>query len=600
MDHWTRWRSQPWCLLVALAWLPGTLLASPADAAAKVRQGLQWHAAGSFAQAEQAFAEAARLDPDNPRVVYDQACALAAQGKLDEAEALFHQARLGRDADVVAASHYNLGCIASDRARALLGEEPAAAPPNVRSQVVELVLSAVGSFRSTLQVDPEHPAARHNLELLRVWLKHIQELWRQRDRDHQRQSLGLLEFLEFLESEQQALRQHASELADSSDSPRRRQAARLLAESQRLLAEEIAPLQDKIRDAAQAPTSPGPPSSASSASAPSTLPTPDPRVAAAVEVLASAATQVRQAMTRAATELQLNELAAAQAAQTDSLEKLDTIYRAIAPWEHVLHKAIRRQRELVARSQAAVAAVADGTAAEPDSATTPADSLQSVRDAGDAAWAQQQVPGWADLLVARAEQQLKDAPAEPDTPQETSPPRPIEAWKKAVERGPRVVEAARYSAERLQQTQWSEALPRQEEARKLLEEIAAALPPPPAEPDQQKPDQQKPDQQKPDQQKPDQQKSDQQKSDQQKPDQQKPDQQKPEQQKPEQQKSESEKSHRPGAPKGSSEDGRSQPGPAIAPEVLLRQVREREREYKERQRKVQALLRGASKVDKDW
>ena len=75
-------------LLFSAALTPQLAQSAPTSARREVREGLRQHAAGEFAAAAESFAKAAEQLPEDPRVVYDQACALAAQRKRAEATSL--------------------------------------------------------------------------------------------------------------------------------------------------------------------------------------------------------------------------------------------------------------------------------------------------------------------------------------------------------------------------------------------------------------------------------------------------------------------------------------------------------------------------------
>ncbi|GAF90428.1 unnamed protein product, partial [marine sediment metagenome] len=92
------------------------------DATEKVRQGVRHYNQEDYEAAGKAFAEADVAQPDDPRIAYDRACAYAAGGDADKAIELFQQAALSPKGTLAAACHYNLGCLAAAKARALFGE----------------------------------------------------------------------------------------------------------------------------------------------------------------------------------------------------------------------------------------------------------------------------------------------------------------------------------------------------------------------------------------------------------------------------------------------------------------------------------------------
>jgi hypothetical protein len=266
--------------------------------------------------------------PDNPRIAYDRACAAAAGKDLDKAVELFQQAALARDEQVAAESHYNLGCVSAAKAKSLFGAQPEEAKPEVRQEGLQLLGQAVAHYRDCLRVRENHAAARHNLEVLRQWIKHMQQVWAERDRQQRRQEMDLLQMLDMITAEQAALRQTAQAAAREEESPRRRQAVTQTGDQQRQLAEEIAPLKDKIRETLQPP-------------APQSPQAPQPKAATpdadkAVETLHGMADQAHQAMTQAAQRLSDQDLAAAIESQQQALDALEDIYLAVAPFPQFL------------------------------------------------------------------------------------------------------------------------------------------------------------------------------------------------------------------------------------------------------------------------
>ena len=195
-------------VLAGLTWL-SPADASVGEAARHVREGVQHFQRGQYAEAAKRFAEADVALPDNPRIAYDRACAAAVGKDPDKAVELFQKAALARDDEVAAESHYNLGCVAAAKAKSLFGAQPEEAKPEVRQEGLQLLGQAVAHYRDCLRVRDGHAAARHNLEVLRQWIKHMQQVWAERDRQQRRQEMDLLQMLEMVTAEQAALRQTA-------------------------------------------------------------------------------------------------------------------------------------------------------------------------------------------------------------------------------------------------------------------------------------------------------------------------------------------------------------------------------------------------------
>ena len=231
-------------LLAGITFSVGFGSASTADK--KVREGLAYFDRGDFDAASEAFAEADVARPEDDTIMFDRACAIAAAGDVEKARDLFRQAALARDTGLAARAHYNLGNLAAGEGRATLGEDPLAADPDSRQQAISLLLSAVAHYRDCLRLDQGHDDARYNLELIRLFIKHVQAQWDQHDREKAREEMGLLEFLAFIEKQQRNLRSTVQELDEQPDSPQRRQLTQQTSDQQAELMEEIEPLKQKI------------------------------------------------------------------------------------------------------------------------------------------------------------------------------------------------------------------------------------------------------------------------------------------------------------------------------------------------------------------
>ena len=72
--------------------------------------------------------------------------------------------------------------VAAASAKDVLGDKPEDAEGPTREEAVGLLNDAVANYRGCLRLDPDHAEARHNLEVLRLWMKHMQEVWARRDR----------------------------------------------------------------------------------------------------------------------------------------------------------------------------------------------------------------------------------------------------------------------------------------------------------------------------------------------------------------------------------------------------------------------------------
>lgn len=469
--------------LVALLMLPSAALCGGREAAERVREGIRHFGARDYEKAAKAFAEADVALPDDAWIAFDRACAYAAQGDADKATERFEQSALSRDVRLAVGSRYNLGSIAAEKARALFGERPEEASPDVRQQGLALLIQAVGHFRDCLQLDAAHADARHNLEVIRLWIKHMQDVWQKRDREKQREEMDLLEFLQMIETQQRELRTVVRALARQPDSPQRRQAVVSTESSQRELAEEIEPLKEKIEEAlgATGQAAPQPPQAGGPSPGAGLSPEDQEK---AIELLTNLANEARAAMFTAADELHGSSVVDAVASQAEAVEKLDQIYTAVVPFPGLVQRAIGVEQGLIDQVAPAVE--------NPDD--------QQPFDLSEPAWDQRFVAGWSEALVPKAEQALKGLEGlDPSTmaasPGASSPGSPNagapdpetmkkmqeemeglkQSMEKAIELGPKVHELTDQSATHLEEEKPAEALPKQEEALKLLKEIADPL-----------------------------------------------------------------------------------------------------------------------------
>ena len=296
-------RSPQGLFLVLLVSLFASDLSVGATAVKKVATGIRHFQAGRFDEADRAFVEAEVSAPENATIWFDRACALAAAGDVEKARKFFQQAALSRDTPLEIRCHYNLGCLAAGQAEALLGEDPESAEQDVREQSITQLLQAVGHYRDCLRLDTGHRDARHNLELIRLYIKHIQSIWETRDREKARQEKNLLQFLAELEQRQTGLWTTTRGLVSEDDSPRRRQHVKNAATEQRKLREEIDPLQKKIAEFFESPEEAAPTGPNQPAQDPATA---DPR-AQAMQLLQQLASESNQIMNRAALGLESND-----------------------------------------------------------------------------------------------------------------------------------------------------------------------------------------------------------------------------------------------------------------------------------------------------
>ncbi|MCA9263791.1 MAG: hypothetical protein KDA60_08065 [Planctomycetales bacterium] len=146
-----------------------------------VDKGLQHYQAQDFVAAHESFTAAAQQRPGDPRIHFDRACVLAAQGDREQARAEYLQAALAEDDEIAVRAHYNLGCLAADAARDAFGDSPEQATAEQRDNGRAQLTTALGHFRECLRINGRHQAARHNIETIRLWLKQMEQRWQQEE-----------------------------------------------------------------------------------------------------------------------------------------------------------------------------------------------------------------------------------------------------------------------------------------------------------------------------------------------------------------------------------------------------------------------------------
>jgi hypothetical protein len=628
--------------------------ADSGEAVNKVREGLAQFRGGDFKLAAEAFSAADEALPNELKIAFDRGCAYAAGGDFDKAVEQFQKAAAASDHKLAALANYNLGGVAVARAKEKLGDKPEEAEGDARTAALEFAMQAAKHYRDCLTMDADNSDARYNLETLRMWIKNIQDVWQKRDRQKRRDAMNLLQYLQWIEGEQRTLVQTEKELGTLSPSPRQREAIRAVENAQRDLAEEIQPLKDKISATLTAPQQQPGANQASS-------PTAD--VQKAMQLLDGLADQAHDSMNKAADSLAAGIMPDAAASQSHAIETIDQIFMAVAPYTNLVQRGIERQQELVDQSPATEKEKTDEqNAAEKKAgqsvtgqqpAQTPQHQPQSQAtaskpsfDGEDAAWRQRFVARYGQILGAKAKRELEQleaaAQAKPEPPQSATSTAPgtaqtpekaqasdeqlkaeearkdlKEALQLGIQSAPKVENLAEYAAQLLDENNPAEALPKQQEALKLLKEML------PKQQDQDKKDQDKKDQDKKDQDKKDQDKKDQDKKDQDKKDQEKKDQQKQDQNKKDKdkkdQKQQDQQKEQEKKDQGQSDkDKQDQQKKADKnqqqkqdqqskrdlnkqqAEAVLQQARERQDQHRELQKRLEGLLYRPEKVDKDW
>ena len=603
------------------------LSSTPAgEAPALVREGLEHFAAGDLDTAKEKFSKAGaelkelKEGPEHAVVAFDLACAFHRKGDTEHARENYLKAGLALDKKLAAAAHFNLGCLLAEAGRTLAGEKPERELPDKRQEIVDKLKEAVVHYRNCLDIEPPHAAARKNIELIRQWIKLYASKWREADRRKMREETNLMQFLEYLISAQRVLRAGVKDLAPGA--PLDLFAERKQAQDE--LAQEIEPLKEKILKTLQ------PPPGAAGGAAPT--PPPQEQIDEALKLLQGWADEAGRRMVSAAAFLSARDPSKSAAAQMEGITELEKIWEAIVPFRPLLARDLADQTTVTRKLKpgAAIEKEQKGVISQGVTQFKQTFGLDSEphpqkppENPGGAQQPEQKHPGLkgealqevaelqeatrrrTELLREKAAMELDQVekmPATPAAPQplpdpkNTDPkaapagpdPEKVKAGlRKAIELAPKAVEKMDAALKALRRQEPAAAAPDAEEARKILEEIAKEQP----KDEQKKKDSQ---QDKKEQDKKDEQKQEQDKKDQ---DKDKEEKEKKEQQKKEQENKEQEQKD---GEKDEPEDSKKQPMPKEQVEALLRQIREREKERRDKQNEQRARLYGQAPVEKDW
>ncbi|RPI83930.1 MAG: VWA domain-containing protein, partial [Planctomycetaceae bacterium] len=177
-----------------------------------IAEGLTHYSAEEFDKAQDKFAAAREeLEKTDSRqgaiAAFNEACAAHRRGETSHARESYLKAGLAHDKRLAAAAHYNLGTLSAEEARQLAGDQPAAVAPEKRQEILDQLKGAVASFRHSLDLQPDNPRARRDIELVRQWIRFYTDRWREIDREKRRRETNLLKFLEYVIEAQRTLRE---------------------------------------------------------------------------------------------------------------------------------------------------------------------------------------------------------------------------------------------------------------------------------------------------------------------------------------------------------------------------------------------------------
>jgi Ca-activated chloride channel family protein len=586
--------------------LCGVGLAIEPDAA--VREGLRLYSSEKFEEAREKFAAAGEeLDKQKSAATaiaaFDEACAYHRKGDTEHARDCYLRAGLSPDLAIATASHFNLGNLCAEKARTLSGDKPETVPPDKRQEILDQLSQAVAAYRHCLELNHSHSQSRRNLELVRQWIKHYSDRWRELDRQKRRDESNLLQFLEYLIATETGLRETVKNLREFASADAFAELKRVQDE----LSEEVPTLREKIATELRPPQDPKNPAPQNDSK----------EVEEGISLLQSWADTAGQKMAAASRQLSARVPDKAAVEQKAAIEEMDKIWEAVIPFHPLLARELSDQSSITkslspnasGEEQPAEAqnekhdstGIGNLTAPLDEPLTEPKSQTQNkVKDSPQLETAnadliqleeqQTRTLNRARMLAPKAEAELQrlesmpppqapadeNAPQDPAAgaqPQQVDPEQIKEGYRKAIELAPHAVEQMEAAVKAIRQKDRQSAGQRAEEARKILEEIQQAQPKNQQQQDQQKNDEQNQNQDD--------------KSEDQKKDEQKKDDKKDEQQSQDEQKKQEQKKPQPQVSQDRIEDA-------------LRKVRERQQEKRERDKKFKGQFLGKAPVDKDW
>lgn len=386
----------------------------------KVAEGLKQYSTGNYSDAASAFSQAADAEPENVIIKFDQACALMAAGENDQARELLLQTALSKDTKLASTAYYNLACIASKQGRAVLGDKPLEAKPEVREQAIERFRAADAHFRDCLRIDSTNTDARHNLELLRSFLNQLQQQWKMLDHQQQLSQMDLPRLLQHLD-EQQAQRRQSVRLMQSRPGgsvpkfERQKQSVKQLELSQDISAVKVR-IQEQLGKTSTASTPSSPP-----AAAVGKTPNNDQdesQQQQILEALNKVTEQTGQAMNRAASDIVAGNWNAALEQQQLARDKLRQIYALLAEFPMLLQRAIDEQESALKLSQQPEGKAdgdSTGSAVDPKAQNTNVDSSVAGQ-----VWQQNWITTFCNALNMKAQATLQTLPESESTGEQTS------------------------------------------------------------------------------------------------------------------------------------------------------------------------------------
>jgi Ca-activated chloride channel family protein len=616
----------------------GSLALHAEDSSNAIQDGLKLYSQQQYAEAYDKFAAAsAQLEQTrSPKLAvsqFDEACAFHRKGDFDKAQEKYLLAGLSQDRALSTAAHFNLGIMASERARAIAGDQPLTVAKEKRTEILDLLKQSIASYRHCMELDPKHAPSRKNIELTRQWIKYYSDKWAEADRQKRRDEADLLQFLTYIMDTQSSIRETTTKVQPNTS-------ADAIAEIKRVqdeLAMELPVLKEKLDQDLRPKPSPN------GAAPPTLTPEQSKELDEGIAVLQGWVDRSNELMAAASSNLVPQKTAEAVPNQLKAVNELDRVWDAIVDFRNLLTKEIQNQSkvsealgpasESTPPSVASTSDEKDETAepdaptrndgAEPETAETN-NELENSQKVDWKAVAEDQETALrkATLLALKAEAELSqmesqpateesdptakdpDVGAEPGSNNKVDPEAVKAGLRKAIELAPGAVQAMETALDAMRKKERATAKTQADIALKILKEMQDAQPKQPTQ-DQNKKDQNQ-DENKEDSDKDQDNKDDDKQGEDKKDSQDSKDSEQDEKKEngKEKEKEKDESKGKDDKSKKPEDKSKEQPNKNMVSkdriEEALRKVREREQEKRERDRELKAKVLGRVPVDKDW
>ncbi|MDR2345269.1 MAG: hypothetical protein LBE18_04315 [Planctomycetaceae bacterium] len=390
-----------------------------------IRTGTEAFQKGEFKQAAKAFANAAENSPNDLRLTYNHGIALAASGELDHAIDILSKSALDRNPKIAVLSLEALAQIHIDKARKQLPEEQSETPKENRDSILELINKAEQYYSNILEIEPKNENAKHNIELLRSWQTKIKTQWELFDRKQERQKEPYNRF-DWIEELQRNVSDSISQAKELKNSPKKFQELYKSAEKQKNVIEELDAVQDDLKNQLESNN------------------TQNDEHREQLEILANIIDQIRNSAGETKQSLDnFDETDAQKKADSTNKQLSDLKFAIASSFEQIAQGAEKIQTRLI-------------------------DNNSAISDLQRQIYEQQKVANLMPSMLSLAEKGLADMRQNQADMQQNPQKKAIEL---AVKYAPEIQQLARDAAELLIKNNFSEALPKQKNAQKLLREI---------------------------------------------------------------------------------------------------------------------------------